>query len=425
MVKEVLKLFLRSAEGAFLQVGVFVGGMLLIFGLINYCTRGGFIRTLEHSRKWQPLFGALLGLTPGCGGALFVMPLFVRGVVSFGTVVAALATTAGDSAFVLIATAPLYAVVCYAGCFAAGVLSGYVVDGLGFGRKLAYVEAKHEEAVAGHDRIEHEIAAPHARPGEALLTRELPHIGHEEGDAVDMAIHHRRKPRPLSLGHRITHHSYVLYWGLIAVGLIFGIVLLFQVDVNRQLGIPHLGMAVGLGGTAASIFLMIAGRTFLRDDTLEEQEHKLYSLRETLVHSAGDTAFATSWVFMAYFAYELFVYAVGGGHYSRGEQEMQRLMQAAGLAAVFVGALIGLIPGCGPQIIFVALFAKGLLPFSALFANAVSQDGDALFPLIVMNRRSALWATVVTTIPALICGLLLYFAGVDVWIRRILPIAGP
>ena len=336
MAKEVFELLIGSAERSFLQVGVFVGGMLMIFGLVNYRTRGGFVRTLERSRKWQPLFGALLGLTPGCGGALFVMPLFVRGVVSFGTVVAALAATAGDSAFVLIATAPLYAAVCYSGCFAVGVLSGYAVDALGLGKGLACLETRHEEAVAEHEQIERETSAPHARPGEVLLTRELPHIGHEEGDAVDMAIHHRRKPRPVSLGHMITHHSYVVYWALIAVGLVLGVVLLFQIDVNRQLAIPYLGLAVGVGGTAASIFLMIAGRTFLRDDTLEEQEHKLYSLRETLVHNAGDTAFATTWVFVAYFVYELFVYALGGGDHLHGEEEMQRLMQAAGLTAVLV-----------------------------------------------------------------------------------------
>ncbi|WP_431357812.1 putative manganese transporter [Haloarcula marina] len=40
----------------------------------------------------QPLAGALLGLTPGCGGAIMAMPLYIRGTVSFRTVVAALAT---------------------------------------------------------------------------------------------------------------------------------------------------------------------------------------------------------------------------------------------------------------------------------------------------------------------------------------------
>jgi hypothetical protein len=75
---------------------------------------------------------------------------------------------------------------------------------------------------------------------------------------------------------------------------------------------------------------------------------------------------------------------------------------------VLIGVLIGVIPGCGPQIIFVTLFTRGLVPFSAVLANAISQDGDALFPLIAIDRRSAFWVTVVNTIPALIVGFLAY-----------------
>ncbi|MGI6660352.1 MAG: putative manganese transporter [Bacillota bacterium] len=35
---------------------------------------------------------------------------------------------------------------------------------------------------------------------------------------------------------------------------------------------------------------------------------------------------------------------------------------------------------------------------------SISQDGDALFPLIAMDRKSAFWATVINTIPAIIVG---------------------
>jgi hypothetical protein len=49
MARDVFNLLMFSAENAFLQVGVFVGGMLLIFGLINYRTRGGFVRAGRSS----------------------------------------------------------------------------------------------------------------------------------------------------------------------------------------------------------------------------------------------------------------------------------------------------------------------------------------------------------------------------------------
>ena len=56
-----------------------------------------------------------------------------------------------------------------------------------------------------------------------------------------------------------------------------------------------------------------------------------------------------------------------------------------------------------------SLYLKGMLPFAALVANAISQDGDALFPLLAIDRRSSLTATVITTIPALVLGILVYF----------------
>lgn len=101
--------------------------------------------------------------------------------------------------------------------------------------------------------------------------------------------------------------------------------------------------------------------------------------------------------------YEVVVYFLGG------EVVISGWMTAVGFGSVIVGACIGLIPGCGPQIIFVTLFTKGMVPFAALLANAISQDGDTLFPLLAIDKKSSLIATVVTTIPALIIGLLVYF----------------
>ncbi len=74
---------------------------------------------------------------------------------------------------------------------------------------------------------------------------------------------------------------------------------------------------------------------------------------------------------------------------------------------------MGLIPGCGPQVIFVTLFTRGWLPFAAVLSNAISQDGDTLFPLLAMDKRSSLWATVITTIPAILFGILVYYLEIN------------
>lgn len=73
-----------------------------------------------------------------------------------------------------------------------------------------------------------------------------------------------------------------------------------------------------------------------------------------------------------------------------------------------IGAIMGALPGCGVQIIVMSFYLKGSLPFAALVANTISQDGDALFPLIAMNKKAAIWSTLITTIPATIVGLVIY-----------------
>ena len=78
---------------------------------------------------------------------------------------------------------------------------------------------------------------------------------------------------------------------------------------------------------------------------------------------------------------------------------------------MLIGVAVGIIPGCGPQIIFVSLYLKGMFPFAALLANAISQDGDALFPLIALDRKAAFWSTVINTVIALAIGLGAFYLG--------------
>jgi len=186
---------------------------------------------------------------------------------------------------------------------------------------------------------------------------------------------------------------------------------LFQIDVNT-LFIPNLGVIVGIGGTFFSILMMIMEKKFIQDDTHEEMELKLMSLKETLIHSAEETAFVITWVFVAYLVYEFSIFVLGGASYATGEEILTDFMLSTGMLTVIIAAVVGLIPGCGPQVIFVTLFTRGLMPFAALLANAISQDGDALFPLLAIDRKSSLWATIITTIPAIIIGLLFYFIEV-------------
>jgi len=416
MAADILDLFISSAEGAFLQVTVFVGAVLIIFGYINYKKQGRLIQGIVRHRKWQPLMGAFLGLTPGCGGAILVMPLYLKGSVSFGTVVAALIATAGDSAFVMISTLPLHYLLISFLSFVAAVITGYAVDffrkdGKGAAAPDAYAPGSFEKH---RDQVDHRILDRALSDATDARASQLVHIGHDEGDEIDRVLHHEIKGHqdPDTLGHQITHKGYWIYWLVILAGLVLGVLLLCQIDFEG-LGVSTSVTVIGAAGTFLSIILMIMGKKFLSDDTHEESELKLMSLKETFIHNAQETAFVGTWVFVAYLLYEILIYSIGGGDYAQGEDLAMEIMTAAGLFAVIVGALVGIIPGCGPQIIFVALFIKGWLPFAALLSNAISQDGDALFPLLAMDRKSAFKATLITTIPALVIGVIFYYLEVS------------
>lgn len=417
MITEIIELILNSAEGAFLEVGVFVGAVLLLFGYINYKKSGAFIKAIENSKRFQPVIGALLGLTPGCGGAIFVMPLFFKGAVTFGTVTATLVATMGDSAFVLLASSPKHYLLVSGLSFFVAILTGYAVDKTNLGDSILerYKKRKKDKSSLDklHKQYDHDL---HNHECNQIGCHDrFTHIGHEDGDEIDLLLHHKLKGHisPDTLGYKFTHKAYYFYWALMALGLPFGISLLFQIDIN-ELIIPNIGIILGAIGITFSFLMTIMGKKFLENENHEEAELKVMSLKETFIHNAQDTAFVITWVFVGFLAYELGVLALGGGNYAMGEGMIESFLLATGIVAVLIGAAIGLIPGCGPQIIFVALFSRGLIPFAALFANAISQDGDALLPLLAIDRRSALWATVISTIPAIIFGLIVYFIEIRI-----------
>ena len=131
---QALEILVVSMRDAFLAVTVFVAAMVLLFSWLQFVTAGRFVIWIRENTKFQPIIGAMMGLTPGCGGAIIVMPMYARGYVTYGTVIATLIATLGDAAFVLIGAifqdssflTPV--IVVHVTSFVVGVLWGYGVD---------------------------------------------------------------------------------------------------------------------------------------------------------------------------------------------------------------------------------------------------------------------------------------------------------
>ncbi len=387
---EAFEIIVISMRDAFLAVTVFVAAMDHISSSLQYPSAGKFVLWIRENRRIQPLIGAIMGLTPGCGGAIIIMPMYTKGYVTYGTVIATLIATLGDAAFVLIGAvfqdssflAPVIAV--HLISFIVAVIWGFAVD------RLAVTPASPLGILwKKADYESHKIEYNSDLLKEGEIISDMPR------EAQD------------GFGYRILHQGYRIWWIVTIVGFLLAVLLLIWYAQDPEYS-PNLvwdpstrdGLItwVGFTGTLLSVILYISSKNFIRDDTEATIGDKLNSLDETLVHAASETAFVTFWVVLAYLIFEF-------GMIFSGISEADLRERGAGAEAVAIAAMIGLIPGCGPQIIAISAYVEGIVSFPALVSNAISQDGDALFPLLVRHKTASIWATIHTTFPALIVGL--------------------
>src|SRR4051794_13803871 len=378
---------LTALADAFMQVGVFVAVLVAAFGWLRWRHGERIIDVLETHRRWGPAIGAVLGVSPGCAGAILVMPLYARRTVSFGTVIAALVATMGDSSWVIMAANPRMAAVVHAILFTTGLATGYLVDALG-------IQPERRGAVTD--------AVPVAERSGTPVPAAVP-----AGSRRSLAI--RRRPMSVA-AVALTLRSPaaatpVLFWLLASFGFVVAAPTAFQVvdvaTLTAWAGGVDPYLTLGVAGTAAAALIFARGRGKLADDTPESASATSATepFSTVLRHGAHETSFVVVWVAVAYVAWAT-VHVLTGFDGSQ--------LPVLGLAGVLVGALVGLVPGCAVQIVFTGLYVSGIVPLPTLLANALSQDGDALLPLIALEKHSAFVATCITTGPGVFVGTLAY-----------------
>ncbi len=81
------------------------------------------------------------------------------------------------------------------------------------------------------------------------------------------------------------------------------------------------------------------------------------------------------------------------------------------LLLLFLGALIGLIPESGPHLIFVTLFASGVIPFSVLLTSSMVQDGHGMLPLLSYSVKDSIKIKAFNFVFGITFGLILFAFG--------------
>ena len=346
-------ILINTLSDAYLGVSVFVAATLAGFYLLSNAIKPQFMLRMTNNHLAQVGIASLLGALPGCGGAIIVVTQFVSGKMSFGALVAVLISTMGDAAFLLIAHEPQKAALVYAICLITGCVSGCLLNWL---HGLNYLRPK----------IPPKLADEH---------QTVPDI-----------------PEHLS--------KWFVY--LIIPGVVLGAAAAMQHNTDIWFGgLAQFEPTKWLGFVGAFLSVLIWYSQPLNSWSARFCQAKtIQNVKQTVV---AETSFITVWVIMGFLAYEMLVYFMA--------LDLSSLFANLGPLVILMAVLIGLIPGCGPQIVTTTLFVNGAIPFSALLANAISNDGDALFPALAMAPKAAIMATVYSGIPAMILGCVFFGLG--------------
>ena len=81
------------------------------------------------------------------------------------------------------------------------------------------------------------------------------------------------------------------------------------------------------------------------------------------------------------------------------------------LVLLLLAALTGLIPESGPHMMFISLYATGLIPFSVLFTSSFVQDGHGMLPMLSFSIKDSIFLKSVNLILGILFGLMLFVFG--------------
>ncbi len=347
----------ETLADSFWAVSTYVAFTLAIYHWVSRWLDGAhaLVSAYHRSRNLQVVIAALLGALPGCGGAIVVTTQFVSGKVGFGALVAVLTATMGDAAFLLLASQPVTGLYVIGIGVVTGCITGLVINAL------------HRDDFM--------------RPALTELSNKLQTSCCSATSAVSF--------KAINLQG--------LFWKyLLLPASLVAFASSFQIDINQVLSLPEMSIEWIGALLAVSSMLLWALTQEIEDYQSTVSEDDKIRTSHPMQKAAQDTNFVSAWVIIAFLAFELTLHFTGfeiGANWGNWGVWMPAL-----------GIVIGLLPGCGPQILVTSLYLSGALPFSAQLSNAISNDGDALFPAIALAPKAALMATLYSSIPAAIVG---------------------
>ena len=190
------------------------------------------------------------------------------------------------------------------------------------------------------------------------------------------------------------HLSLYRFWLVIFIpGFFLGILSQFQINLVKILNFD-IYYFLGCSGALLAMFIWAI-------NPFSDKAISVDTSRNIQSKGIDMTNFVTVWVIVGFLVFDIGIYFTGIDF----KKIFEVMLPLTPLVAIF----IGFVPGCGPQILTATLYLNGYIPFSAEIGNAISNDGDALFPAIAICPKDAILATIYSAVPALIVAYSYFF----------------
>ena len=354
-----------------LRNSILITGLVLIMMLMieyfNIQSRGEWFSRLKGSGTKQIVLGALLGLLPGCVGGFATVSLFTHRLISFGALIAMMICSSGDEAFVILAMIPQEAPLLFGLLLVIGILSGIMVDK--FVKKPFNVVCPdgyeiHEES---HDKL----------PSLFKLK------SYKEG---------LKKPSEERI---LILVGLVLFICLVAGGYLEHDHSSHMHHICDDKTHAHIGLNLLSERWIHFLFAIFSTITILFTATAKEHFIKEHIWGHVIKKHLLSIFL---WTFGA-----LLVCQIGIMHL-----DIQHWISNNMFWVMILAVAIGLIPESGPHLVFVTLFAQGILPFYILLVNSIVQDGHTTLPLLAGSKKAFFKAKLINMAIGLAVGIIFW-----------------
>ena len=371
--------------------------MMLMIEYFNIHSHGKWFSLIKDSKIKQIFLGSLLGLVPGCIGGFATVSLYTHRLLSLGALVAMMIASSGDEAFVIMAMIPKEGFILFGLLFAISIITGIIVDYVIYknpqkdlcpddfeihtaieeeSRKIPSIfklesykvmlkPSKERVAIltgiavfiaavimgilaCGHDHSHSGEGAHHSHQTAETYVCEHGHV-HTAADTHNTAHVHNAAE-----AHQEHHHSNDAH--------------AYEVHESASINILNeksINIAFAIISIITLFFTATANEHFIKDH-IWKHVIKRHMLSIFL------------WTFGTLLVCQFGMQYLDIEHWISNNK----------LLVVLLAVAIGIIPESGPHMVFVTLFAQGVLPFYVLLVNSIVQDGHSALPLLAESKMS-------------------------------------